>query len=137
VAFGLNNLLAEAFYDTGKFRPVEEKNLRQRQVIKELVELFWSGSRPELSRADLEGIAGVAPAHPRRPRRVGGRSSPRGVACGADGAWPAWRSPERSRAMGVRGWLGSAPRGDPGEVWGGDCGGARVTSDFFCPIFCY
>jgi hypothetical protein len=57
VAFGLNNLLAEAFYDTGKFRLVEEKNLRQRQVIEELVELFWSGSRPKLSQADLEGIA--------------------------------------------------------------------------------
>jgi hypothetical protein len=57
VAFGLNNLLAEAFYNTGKFRLVEEKNLRQRQVIEELVELFWSSSRAELSDTDLEGIA--------------------------------------------------------------------------------
>jgi hypothetical protein len=57
VAFGLNNLLAEAFYDTGKFRLVEEKNLRQRQAIEELVELFWSSSRAEPSDTDLEGIA--------------------------------------------------------------------------------
>jgi hypothetical protein len=57
VAFGLNNLLAEAFYDTGKFRLVEGKNLRQRQVVEELVELSWGGSRPELSDTDLEGIA--------------------------------------------------------------------------------
>jgi hypothetical protein len=57
IAFGLNNLLAEAFYDTGKFRLVEEKNLRQRQVIEELVELFWNEPRLEFSQTDLEGIA--------------------------------------------------------------------------------
>ena len=57
VAFGLNNLLAEAFYDTGKFRLVEGVNLPQRRALEESVELFWSGSRPELSHADLDGIA--------------------------------------------------------------------------------
>ncbi len=57
VAFGLHNLLAESFYDSGKFRLVEEKNLRQRQVIEELVELFWRGSRPEAMDPHLETIA--------------------------------------------------------------------------------
>jgi hypothetical protein len=56
VAFGLTNLLAESFYDTGKFRLVEEKDLHQRQRIEELVDLFWSASRPEPSDPDLTAI---------------------------------------------------------------------------------
>src|SRR5262245_21270771 len=44
VAFGLKNLLAESFYGTGKFRMVEEKDLRQRQLIEELVDLFWNAA---------------------------------------------------------------------------------------------
>jgi hypothetical protein len=56
VAFGLTNLLAESFYDTGKFRLVEEKDLRQRQLIEELVDLFWSTSRPEPSDPELTSI---------------------------------------------------------------------------------
>jgi len=57
VAFGFNSLLTEAFYDTGKFRLVEEKDLRQRQLIQDLVELFWSGSPPELADPEMENIA--------------------------------------------------------------------------------
>jgi hypothetical protein len=56
VAFGLNNLLAESLYDTGKFRLVEEKDLRQRQLIEELVDLFWHASRPEPSDPELASI---------------------------------------------------------------------------------
>jgi hypothetical protein len=56
------------------------------------------------------------------------------VACGADGARPAWRSTELSPAAGVRGWLGRAPRGDTGEVRGGAGGWARVKSGFIFPI---
>jgi hypothetical protein len=56
VAFGLTNLLAESFYETGKFRLVEEKELPQRQLIEELVELFSSASRPEPSELELASI---------------------------------------------------------------------------------
>src|SRR5688500_158874 len=54
LAFGLTNLLAESFYDTGKFRLAEEKDSRQRQLIGELVDLFATPSRrppgdPELA----------------------------------------------------------------------------------------
>jgi hypothetical protein len=56
VAFGLTKLLAESFYETGKFRLVEERNLPQRQLIEELVDLFSSASRPEPSEQELAGI---------------------------------------------------------------------------------
>jgi hypothetical protein len=56
VAFGLTNLLAESFYETGKFRLVEEKNLPQRQVIEEVVDLFGSASHPEALQPELAGI---------------------------------------------------------------------------------
>ena len=56
VAFGLTNLLAESLYETGAFRLVEERDMRQRQVIEELVDLFWSASHPESSQPELAGI---------------------------------------------------------------------------------
>jgi hypothetical protein len=56
IAFGLTNLLAESFYDTGKFRLVEEKDLPQRQLIDELVDLFASASRREPSEPELASI---------------------------------------------------------------------------------
>ena len=52
------------------------------------------------------------------------------VACGADGARPAWRSTEFSPAAGVRVRLGRALSGDTGEVRGGAGGWARVKSGF-------
>jgi hypothetical protein len=88
VAFGLNNLLAEAFHDTGKFRLVEEKHLRQRQVIEESVELSWSGSRPELSDADLEGIATQLEANLLAYGTIGySRSSGRRIQVGPMGSY--------------------------------------------------
>jgi hypothetical protein len=57
VAFGVNHLLAESFYETGKFRLVEEKDLRQRQLIAELVDLFWSESRPQPTAPEMLDIA--------------------------------------------------------------------------------
>ena len=56
VAFGLTNLLAESFYETGEFRLVEEKDLRQRQVIEESIDLFWSAFHPASSQPELVGI---------------------------------------------------------------------------------
>jgi hypothetical protein len=56
VALGLTNLLAESFYQTGKFRLVEEKNLHQQQLIEELVDLFSSASRPDVSEPELASI---------------------------------------------------------------------------------
>jgi hypothetical protein len=56
VAFGLTNLLAESFYDTGKFRLAEEKELYQRQLIAELVDLFSNTSHASPSNTELGGI---------------------------------------------------------------------------------
>jgi hypothetical protein len=56
VAFGLTNLLAESFYETGEFRLVKEKDMRQRQIIEELIDLFWSASSPESSQVELANI---------------------------------------------------------------------------------
>jgi hypothetical protein len=56
VAFGLTHLLAESFYETGEFRLVEEKDMRQRQVIEELIDLFWSASHLDSSQPELAGI---------------------------------------------------------------------------------
>jgi hypothetical protein len=56
VAFGLTNLLAESFYDTGKFRLVEEQDLHQRQLIEELVDLFSDTSPASPSPTELGGI---------------------------------------------------------------------------------
>jgi hypothetical protein len=57
LAFGFTNLLAESFYDTGKFRLVEDRDSRQRQLIAELVDLFASTSRPSPSQTELGAIA--------------------------------------------------------------------------------
>jgi hypothetical protein len=56
VAFGLTALLAESFYDTGKFRLLEEKDLPQRRLIEEVVDLFSLAARPEPSEPDLVGL---------------------------------------------------------------------------------
>jgi hypothetical protein len=56
LAYGLTNLLAESFYETGKFRLLEGKNLNQHQLLEELVDLFSQTSRPSPSNRDLSGI---------------------------------------------------------------------------------
>ena len=66
VGFGLNNLLAEALFSSGKFRLVEEKEVRQRDLLAELVLTYWvtprgAYSEPELARvAQQLGVASLA-----------------------------------------------------------------------------
>jgi hypothetical protein len=86
-----------------------------------------------LLRGQFEVFRGNATLARRIPRQ---RPSPLCVACGADGARPAWRSTELSPAAGVRVRLGRAPSGDTGEVRGGAGGWARVTSGCIFPILC-
>jgi len=56
LAFGLTNLLAEAFYEIGKFRLAEEKDSRQRQLIGELVDLFATSSQRPPADPELASI---------------------------------------------------------------------------------
>src|SRR5262245_46643370 len=41
VGFGLTSLLAEFFFATGKFRLVEEKDVRKREFLEDLVSTYW------------------------------------------------------------------------------------------------
>jgi hypothetical protein len=56
LAFGLTSLLADSFYDSGKFRLVEEKDLHRHQMIEEMVDLFWSTSDPAVLQPELAGV---------------------------------------------------------------------------------
>jgi hypothetical protein len=56
VAFGLTNLLAESFYEIGKFRLAEAKDSRQRQLIGELVDLFATPSHRPPADTELVSI---------------------------------------------------------------------------------
>jgi hypothetical protein len=88
VAFGLTNLLAESFYDTGKFRLVEEKDLPQRQLIEEVVDLFWSAFRSEPSDPELVGIGARLEADLLAYGRVGySRSSGQRIQVGPVGRY--------------------------------------------------
>jgi hypothetical protein len=56
VALGLTLLLAESFYDTGKFRLVEDKQLGQYQLIEELLDLFSRTPLFPASGAELSNL---------------------------------------------------------------------------------
>jgi hypothetical protein len=88
VAFGLNNLLAESFYNTGKFRLVEEKDLRQRQLLLEVVDLFWSVSAPAPSALELRSLGRRLEADLLAYGKVGySRSSSRRMQLGPVGSY--------------------------------------------------
>jgi hypothetical protein len=57
VGFGLTSLLAESLFDTGKFRLVEEKEVRKRELIEELVATYWIGQRGPYTAHELGGLA--------------------------------------------------------------------------------
>jgi curli biogenesis system outer membrane secretion channel CsgG len=57
IGFGLNNLLAEALFDTGKFRLIEEKEVRKRELIEELVQRYWIERRDTYVEHELRQVA--------------------------------------------------------------------------------
>ena len=57
VGFGLNNLLAEALFSSGKFRLIEEKEVRQRDLLEELVLTYWVTPRGAYSELELARVA--------------------------------------------------------------------------------
>jgi hypothetical protein len=57
IGFGLNTLLAESFFDAGKFRLVEEKDVRKREFLDDLVQAYWIDQRPDYSEHELARVA--------------------------------------------------------------------------------
>ena len=57
VGFGLNSLLAESLFDMGKFRLVEDKNVRQRDLLADLVKTYWIEVRAPYTEHELQLVA--------------------------------------------------------------------------------
>ena len=57
VGFGLTSLLAEFFFDTGKFRLVEEKDVRKREFLEDLVSTYWVEPRAPYGLQELGRVA--------------------------------------------------------------------------------
>jgi hypothetical protein len=57
VGFGLNCLLSESLFDTGKFRLVEEKEVRQRDLLADLVKTYWIEARAPYTEEQLQRVA--------------------------------------------------------------------------------
>lgn len=57
IGFGLNTMLAQELYDTRKFRLIEDRDVRRRQILEDLVNTYWVEPRPEYSELDLRRAA--------------------------------------------------------------------------------
>lgn len=57
VGFGLNSLLAESLFDTGKFRLIEEKDVRQHDLLADLVKTYWIEARTPYTDQQLQRVA--------------------------------------------------------------------------------
>jgi len=57
VGFGLNSLLAESLFETGKFRLIEEKDVRQRDLLADLVKTYWIEARAPYTEQQLQRVA--------------------------------------------------------------------------------
>jgi hypothetical protein len=57
IGFGLTQMLAELLFDTGKFRLLEEKDLRQRQLLDNLVATYWGETGARYAAPRLRGLA--------------------------------------------------------------------------------
>jgi hypothetical protein len=57
ISFGLNTMLAQELYDTGKFHLVEDRDVHARQIIANLVSAYWLVPRPVYSELDLRQVA--------------------------------------------------------------------------------
>jgi hypothetical protein len=57
MGFGLTQMLAELLFETGKFRLLEEKDLRQRELLDNLVTTYWGETGAQYSAQLLRGVA--------------------------------------------------------------------------------
>jgi len=57
VGFGLNSLLAESLFDTGRFHLVEEKDVRQRALLTDIVKTYWIEARGPYTPEQLQRVA--------------------------------------------------------------------------------
>jgi len=57
IGFGLTNLLAESLFDTGKFRLLEEKDVRKRELRENLVSKYWLEPGARYSEQMLQSVA--------------------------------------------------------------------------------
>jgi hypothetical protein len=57
IGFGLTNLLVAALSDTGKFRLVEEKDVRKRELLENLVSTYWIEPGARFSEQMLQSVA--------------------------------------------------------------------------------
>src|SRR5262245_47907718 len=57
VGFGLNSLLAESLFDTGRFRLIEEKDIHQRNLLADLVKTYWIEERAPYTEQELQRAA--------------------------------------------------------------------------------
>jgi hypothetical protein len=57
IGFGLNSLMAESLFDSGKFQLVEEKDVRKRELIEDLVYTYWVERRDHYAEEELHRVA--------------------------------------------------------------------------------
>lgn len=57
IGFGINTLLAESLFETGQFRLVEEKDVRQRELLDDLVRTYWVEPRSAYAAHELSRVA--------------------------------------------------------------------------------
>ena len=57
VGFGLNSLLAESLFDTGRFHLVEEKDVHQRALLTDIVKTYWIEARVPYTEQELQRVA--------------------------------------------------------------------------------
>jgi hypothetical protein len=57
VGFGITSLLAESLFETGQFRLIEEKDIRQRDVLADLVKTYWIEARTPYTVEQLQRVA--------------------------------------------------------------------------------
>lgn len=57
IGFGLTNLLAETLFETGEFRLLEEKDIRKREILEDLVYTYWIEPGAAYSEQVLRNVA--------------------------------------------------------------------------------
>lgn len=57
IGFGLNQMLAEELFDTGKFRLLEEKEVRKQALIDKIVYAYWIEPGAVYSKSVLQSLA--------------------------------------------------------------------------------
>jgi hypothetical protein len=57
IGFGLNSLLAESLFDTGRFRLIEDKDVQPRELLADLVKTYWIEARSPYTAQELQRVA--------------------------------------------------------------------------------